>query len=330
MDWGFHLIAPMCPQIPERFATSAPVPPPKCVPTDAMDTAPRAPRRRGWRALLPAGLALIIAARLWAHFPVSEVTNNSHANSHANNSVFGDADSPPDFPLTGAPDGASWSHFRLPRHAVPSHYRITLATELYADEFHDGGEGIGTGSSASPFEFAGFVEMDFVVLNSTDFMVINAADLQLGRAEIAVRGPREESPVFHPVPQNVTSDEQILLRFSSPAFSPPANTSPSVLEPGTSYTLRIAFSGVLEESLMGYYRSSYERGGRTHWLGSTQFEVCLEAFDHDAAPAHSRRRNQTVNRRSSGLPLPRRTHFQGSLLPHFLHQTKIPHAFQHA
>lgn len=56
------------------------------------------------------------------------------------------------------------------------------------------------------------------------------------------------------------------------------------------HTLEVEFSGTLNETLHGFYRSPYQRGGETAWLAMTQFEAvhAREAFiciDEPAAKA---------------------------------------------
>jgi aminopeptidase 2 len=43
---------------------------------------------------------------------------------------------------------------------------------------------------------------------------------------------------------------------------------------GSKVQLRIAFDGVLTDSMMGYYKSKYEVDGATKYYSLTQFEVC--------------------------------------------------------
>ena len=64
---------------------------------------------------------------------------------------------------------------------------------------------------------------------------------------------------------------------------------PKILPPGT-YTLHIAFRGILNDKMRGFYRSSYVYEGKVHHLATTQFEAtdarrAFPCFDEPAQKA---------------------------------------------
>ena len=127
---------------------------------------------------------------------------------------------------------------RLPRTAVPSSYVITLEPDL------------------ATATFSGEVVVDLDVVDPTDRLVLNAAELQIDRAEL-VDGDE-------PVRGTVTLDagrEQATVAFDD------------VIDPGR-HRLRLAFAGVLNDQLRGFYRSTYrDEGGVEHVMATTQFEA---------------------------------------------------------
>lgn len=306
--------------------------------------------KSGWRSLLPLGLVLLAAStRLSWHSALMSVPALFVSDALKTESLSATEDPGYSFPLKGAADGNVWAYYRLPTHIWPEAYRITLATEL--DQ--DGGEEISkddlakledlkdsrnAASRHGDFEFAGSVEMDFSVVNETDFMVLNSAELLLDTAEIAVRGRKSDSaqwtePKFHAVPRNSTAtEEQLFLRFASPSFNPPANTTPAILEPGTVYTLRISFKGKLGESLLGFYRSEYFRHGRTRYLASTQFEVSFLriGFLLKHSKLKLRHSRLIVNGRPKSFPVSGRAALQGQVFDGLLYPSSPPLSLQHA
>ena len=46
------------------------------------------------------------------------------------------------------------------------------------------------------------------------------------------------------------------------------------LQPGSTAVLHIVFKGILNESMNGFYRSSFkDNDGKTHYIATTQFEA---------------------------------------------------------
>ena len=104
--------------------------------------------------------------------------------------------------------------------------------------------------------FAGTVEIDVRVLEQTDRVVMNAAELQVGAATVIL-------PNGDAVVAGVSTDdaaERLVLELASP------------LAPGDA-TVRLAFSGTLNDKLRGFYRSTFtDEEGRTRTIATTQME----------------------------------------------------------
>ena len=160
---------------------------------------------------------------------------------------------------------------RLPRTAVPSSYVITLEPDLAAATF------------------AGEVVVDLDVVDPTDRLVLNAAELRIDRAEL-VDGDE-------PVRGTVTLDagrEQATVAFDD------------VIDPGR-HRLRLAFAGVLNDQLRGFYRSppSPTTSGVEQVLATTQFEAtdarrafpCWDEPDLKADLRHHAGRRRRARRR---------------------------------
>jgi puromycin-sensitive aminopeptidase len=138
----------------------------------------------------------------------------------------------------GAPLADRASEYRLPANVVPERYEISLTPDLRA------------------FTFSGEENVTVRVVIPTAEVVLNALELEIDRvsaerAGAAVAGKAELEP----------ARERARLRFER------------ALEPGE-WTLRIAFRGILNDKLHGFYRSTYKDAqGNTHLVASTQFEA---------------------------------------------------------
>jgi puromycin-sensitive aminopeptidase len=154
--------------------------------------------------------------------------------------------------LAGPGDGAD----RLPSHVVPSAYRLRFEPDL---------------SRAS---FAGSAEIDVDVHEPTRAIVLNAYQLELAAAVVhAADGSATEG--------SATLDEE--LQQATLLF-------PSELPPGP-YTVTLHFTGVLNDELAGFYRSTFEdERGVTRTIATTQFEMtdarrAFPCFDEPAYKA---------------------------------------------
>ena len=127
--------------------------------------------------------------------------------------------------------------YRLPRTVTPSRYDIRLTPDLTA------------------FTFSGDEAVSVTVNEATAQIVLNALELEIDSASVE-RGAEKRAG-------EVSLDartERATIRF------------PKALERGE-WTLKLAFRGILNDKLHGFYRSQYDdEHGRTHRVATTQFE----------------------------------------------------------
>ena len=128
--------------------------------------------------------------------------------------------------------------YRLPTNVVPERYEIKLAPDL------------------SAAKFTGEERIVVQVLEPVQQVIVNAAELDF--QAVSIKGPGGKLTAA-----NVSLDsenEQATFDF------------PDTLNPGR-WELQIAFSGILNDKLHGFYRSTYkDPNGREKTLASTQFE----------------------------------------------------------
>ena len=128
--------------------------------------------------------------------------------------------------------------YRLARGVVPSNYRIFITPDLDAATF------------------AGRVEIDVQVVESAPRFTLNALDLSLGAATVTTSGTNVRS---------VDIEHDATYETTTFVFDDPLPTGPAVIE--------IAFTGVLNDLLVGFYRSTFtDATGTAHTIATTQFE----------------------------------------------------------
>lgn len=128
--------------------------------------------------------------------------------------------------------------YRLPSTVVPSAYRIFLTPDL------------------ENFTFSGRVEIDVHVHESVTSFALNAIELELGGATLTSGG------VAHHSTDLSTNEEYQTATFT---FDSPL--------PVGDATIELAFKGILNDQLHGFYRSTYtDESGTTHTIATTQFE----------------------------------------------------------
>ena len=129
---------------------------------------------------------------------------------------------------------------RLPAGIVPRHYAIELSPDLEAATF------------------AGTVAIDVDIEERSAAIVMNAAELSIVSARL-----------------DTADDEALELDFALDAESERLTLSRrggGAFAPGSA-RLAIAFDGVLNDQLHGFYRSTYtDDAGVTHTIATTQFE----------------------------------------------------------
>ncbi|HVX21463.1 MAG TPA: M1 family metallopeptidase [Acidimicrobiales bacterium] len=168
-------------------------------------------------------------------------------------------DPTPDDPT---PDAA----FRLPRTVEPVTYRLTLAPDLEAATF------------------TGTAEIEVEVRQDTDRIVVNAADLDISGVELACGGRRLAGTVaLDDEAERATftfgaaggaavgaTGEGAVGTAGGAAGGAPADAGPIPAGPAT---LRLSFTGVLNDKLRGFYRSTFtDQAGATRMIATTQFE----------------------------------------------------------
>src|SRR6202521_4571230 len=137
----------------------------------------------------------------------------------------------------GAPLADSSQDYRLPKNVTPKRYDLRLTPDLTA------------------FTFQGEVSVAIVVNDATDDVVLNALELEIDKVT-AERAGKSLSAKAEMEP----AKERAHLRFSEK------------LSAGE-WTLKIAFRGILNDKLHGFYRSQYQdASGKTHVAATTQFE----------------------------------------------------------
>ncbi|HET6949257.1 MAG TPA: M1 family metallopeptidase, partial [Acidimicrobiales bacterium] len=131
------------------------------------------------------------------------------------------------------------SPHRLPRTVVPHRYDLTLEPDLGASTF------------------AGHETVTVEVVEPTAEIVLNAAEIEIDEASFAAGGAA-------PVAAAVTLDpatERATLRFDAPL-------------PAGQGTLVLRFRGVLNDKLVGFYRSTFtDHAGHERVLATTQMEA---------------------------------------------------------
>ncbi|MHB8543499.1 MAG: M1 family metallopeptidase [Leptospirales bacterium] len=131
------------------------------------------------------------------------------------------------------------SLYQLPRDIRPIHYDLLLVPDL------------------ERFTFDGEVSIQVEIYRNTLEFVLNASDLKIHKAHATVDG--FDFPLW---PEMDPEFERVIFRGTR------------LFEAETKAVLRIRFSGVLNDLLAGFYRSSYRSpDGQERFLATTQFEA---------------------------------------------------------
>jgi aminopeptidase N len=130
--------------------------------------------------------------------------------------------------------------YRLDRTVVPSAYRIFITPDL---------------ESAT---FSGRVEIDVEITEATKVVKLNSIELDLGAATITTGGTAHRS-----IDLNLDETYEVATYTFDPAL------------PAGSAVVEIAFNGILNDQLHGFYRSTFtDPSGVKHTIATTQFENC--------------------------------------------------------
>uniref|UniRef100_A0A7M4FUT1 Aminopeptidase n=1 Tax=Crocodylus porosus TaxID=8502 RepID=A0A7M4FUT1_CROPO len=135
--------------------------------------------------------------------------------------------------------GPPWTQARLPRHVRPLHYNLMLSAFL------------------DNFTFCGEVNVHLECLNASRYIVLHAQRLHVQAVRVAedrlAGGLRVAGFFLHPPTQ---------------VFVVVLNRS---LEARRTYNLKIVYSALIENELLGFFRSSYVLHGERRFLAVTQF-----------------------------------------------------------
>ncbi|KAL4067568.1 leucyl aminopeptidase [Scleroderma citrinum] len=130
--------------------------------------------------------------------------------------------------------------FRLPLDVKPTHYDIMIKTDLKEEVFE------------------GVVKIDLQVQRETSSIVVNVVDLEILNttlhSEASQCGHSEMTRLFD------AKSERGTFHF------------PTALPSGSKATFSVNFSGKLTDSMMGYYKSSFQKDGVSTSYSLTQFE----------------------------------------------------------
>jgi aminopeptidase N len=133
---------------------------------------------------------------------------------------------------------ASKNPYRLAQTVVPSAYRIFITPDL------------------EKFTFSGRVEIDVEIKESVSDLTLNAVELELGAATVSADGTSYRSL------EHTLDDTYETATF---VFDRELPVGPAIVE--------IAFDGILNDQLHGFYRSTYtDESGVEHVIATTQFE----------------------------------------------------------
>ncbi|KAF8603360.1 hypothetical protein BDV93DRAFT_523426 [Ceratobasidium sp. AG-I] len=141
-------------------------------------------------------------------------------------------------------DSKSNEEYRLPTNVRPSHYDLTIQTDLEA------------------LTFKGFVIVELDIVEETSTITFNSSDLVLHEDGLTVTSDALKTEQTQTV--KLVSVDQKTERATVKLATP--------LPKGSKAKLRIGYEGKLTGSMMGYYRSSAPHEGKSRNYALTQFE----------------------------------------------------------
>jgi puromycin-sensitive aminopeptidase len=144
--------------------------------------------------------------------------------------------------VTNDPADEEIAPYRLPTTVRPRAYRLVLTPDLPAAAF------------------TGDVEIDVVVEEPTSSITLNAAELEITFAELNDADPDGGYALSPTAIDLDDTEERATITFAQR------------LEPGPA-TLHLAFNGILNDKLHGFYRSTFtDEAGVEHVIATTQME----------------------------------------------------------
>jgi aminopeptidase 2 len=136
-------------------------------------------------------------------------------------------------------DGSKY--FRLSQDVIPSHYDITILSDL------------------EKLTFSGMVTITMNINKDTDSITINAGKLSLGKGVVASEALKTESKSIIALDID-SAHERVTAKLGS------------TLPKGSKATITLSYEGEIDNSMMGYYRSTWEHEGKKGFYALTQFE----------------------------------------------------------
>ncbi|EPS30528.1 hypothetical protein PDE_05480 [Penicillium oxalicum 114-2] len=154
------------------------------------------------------------------------------------------------------PSGSTNVHGRevLPTNVKPVHYDLTLEPDF------------------KTFKFSGTVTIDLQVNEDTDSISLNSNEIEIHTASVHHKGAVIESK------GNVVINEDTQVATVQ---------LKEALSAGSDAQLTLTFTGILNDNMAGFYRSSFQENGKTEYIASTQMEPtdCRRAFPCFDEPA---------------------------------------------
>ncbi|KAM4678419.1 thyrotropin-releasing hormone-degrading ectoenzyme [Discoglossus pictus] len=136
-------------------------------------------------------------------------------------------------------DWKPWTYLRLPTHLRPLHYNLMITA------FMDN------------FTFSGEVNVEIECLNSSKYIVVHAHRLTVEKVQVAE--------------DKVAGDVKVSNYFAYPSNQVFVVVLNRTLEAQKSYNLKIIYNAIIENELLGFFRSSYVLHGERRSLAVTQF-----------------------------------------------------------
>lgn len=137
----------------------------------------------------------------------------------------------------------SW---RLPKAIYPINYIIKLDTDVHNDGVRD---------------YSGSVSITMGVLEATNRIILHAKELALSRVVLF------NGAAYVATTHQLDPERDFLIIEATDNF-----------EPGSDLMVYIEFTGSLQLSGVGFYRSQYDIDGATRYLATTQFEATYTRY----------------------------------------------------
>ncbi|KAF7333538.1 Aminopeptidase 1 [Mycena venus] len=136
----------------------------------------------------------------------------------------------------------SQNKYRLPKNVKPLHYDLTFWTDLES------------------LKFGGFVTVDLDILEETSAIVLNCSD-DLKLADASVHCATLDAGQLQSA--QIVADKE--LGRASLNF-------PAALPAGSKAQVKLSYSAMLRGSMNGYYKSAWQRDGKTEYYALTHFQ----------------------------------------------------------